>query len=83
MTFDPNATPVTDRLRKWEIDSAQSKAVVFAVECAEMEKRASLAEEKLRIALEFIEIDCHDMTGLMRGMRRATLEEIEKVGKHD
>jgi hypothetical protein len=78
--FDPNATPDCDKLRTWQVNSTETRAVMYASICKGFEQRARIAEEKLRIAnLGFLEIDSNFSDA--EEISDRVQKQIEQVGK--
>lgn len=79
MELDPNATPICARYIERADGFSYSARVLSESHALSLERRARIAEEKLRIALSELErqaANCSD-----RYEAKLALEEIEKVGK--
>lgn len=83
--FNPDETPQYDKFIKEHGHAGPHGSfqtiILFEKLFRKIEQDARILEEKLRIALEFIERDCHALDGILCTLRDATLEKIEEVGK--
>jgi hypothetical protein len=80
MKFDPNATLECDKLRMWKVDSSDTKQYMYADDGRRLERRARIAEEKLRIALKLIDTLQPAQNTNIIDYIDIVLEEIEGVG---
>lgn len=73
--FDPNATPECDNIQRPCSDFINEEFVVYISDAEKLERRARIAEEKLRIAMEVLTTSCvYDYTDL-----QTALKEIYEV----